>query len=220
MQIACHRCGAMLDEGTAFCPACGAPQIRVSPEQATPPMPPGTPGDLQPPAMPVALEGPVAIDWKRAMPAILGAAAIGAVPSWLPIISLGCCLWLTGAGALAVLFYSKRTAGSGIITVGAGARLGAVTGLCAFLIVALLHLLGTLVTGAGKVKQVMLESLRRSAAGNPDPNAQQILARMSTPEGLALLVTVMVVGAFFVFVIFGIAGGALGASLWGRRKTS
>lgn len=221
MQIACHRCGAMLEEGTAFCPSCGAPQIRVNPEQGvTPPMPPGTPGDLQPPATPVPLGNPVAIDWKRAMPAILGAAAIGAIPSWLPIISLGCCLWLTAAGALSVLFYGKRAGGASSITVGAGTRLGAVTGLCAFLIMAALQFLGMLATGPGKVKQVMLESLRRSAERNPDPSAQQIIARMSTPEGLAMLVTVMIVGALVAYVIFGIIGGAIGASLWGRRQQS
>src|SRR5256885_3188243 len=35
MQQNCHRCGQLIEEQIAFCPVCGAPQIRVSkaPEQ-------------------------------------------------------------------------------------------------------------------------------------------------------------------------------------------
>lgn len=221
MQIACHRCGATVEEGTAFCPACGAPQIRVNAENAaTPPLPPGTPGNLQPPATPVPLGAPAPIDWRRALPAVLLAAVIGAVPSYLPVISLGCCLWLGGAGALAVLFYRRRMTVPAEVTTGAGARLGAVTGLAAFLMVVALQGITALATGPGKMKQAMLEGLRRSAERNPDPNAQQIIAKMSTPEGLATLLTLMLVAGLLVYVIFGIIGGAIGASVWGRRSRS
>src|ERR1051326_7417864 len=57
MDHACHQCGQEIEEGTPFCRHCGAPQIRIPglEEAATPPMPPGTPGEVQPPAEPVVI---------------------------------------------------------------------------------------------------------------------------------------------------------------------
>src|SRR3954470_18373048 len=99
MQIACHRCGAMLEEGTAFCPQCGAPQIRVetpaaSNQPATPSMPPGTPANLQPAATPVALAPP--LDWGVGFKAALLMGVLAAIPASVPIASALCCLWLVG----------------------------------------------------------------------------------------------------------------------------
>src|SRR5512146_3268581 len=79
MEYSCHQCGTAVEEGTAFCPQCGAPQIRVASAQqapASPPLPPGTPETAQPPAEPVALEPgtaeavlPPRIEWSQALPA-------------------------------------------------------------------------------------------------------------------------------------------------------
>jgi hypothetical protein len=215
MQIACHRCGAVLDEGTAFCPSCGAPQIRVSPEQATPPMPPGTPGDLQPPAMPVALPAP--LDWSVGIKACALMGLVASLPSSVPIVSTLCCLWLLGGAALTVKLY-RRWSPVSEITTGQGVRLGAVMGLCTFAFWVVFRIAAEALRGG--FRQRMVEQLQRSAATNPDPNVQEVIRKLATPEGIAIFVTLMIVITLFSFVIFGIAGGALGASLWGRRKTS
>ena len=63
-----------MEEQTPFCRSCGAPQIRVAvPEEAapllndpvTPPLEPGTPAGLQPPAIPVYFEVPAGIQWRK-----------------------------------------------------------------------------------------------------------------------------------------------------------
>jgi hypothetical protein len=60
--------------------------------------------------------------------------------------------------------------------------------------------------------------MRQSAARNPDPSTQELLAKLSTPEGLALMLTFIIVAAFFAFLVFGVIGGAIGASVWGRKQ--
>jgi len=215
MQIACHRCGAMLEEGTAFCPACGAPQIRVSADQpATPPLPPGTPGDLQPPATPFGAPAP--LDWGVAFKTALMMGAVAAIPSSLPVASALCCLWLVGGAALSVMVYQRSR--PGIVTTGMGARLGAVMGLCTFAFWILFRFI--IEAARGDFNARMMQELRRSAAANPDPNVQQMVEKLSTPEGIAIFVTVMVVIMLVSFVVFGIIGGAIGASVWGRRGQS
>src|SRR5581483_6640411 len=103
MERPCYRCGANVDDTNAFCPQCNAPQIRVAisageagsqhapalgeapepvedlREPATGPLPPGTPGELQPPATPMRISGSPAfsqggapasssVDWSQAVP--------------------------------------------------------------------------------------------------------------------------------------------------------
>jgi len=215
MQIACHRCGAMLEEGTAFCPSCGAPQIRVNPEQgATPAMPPGTPGNLQPPAEPVGMPGP--LDWGAGFKAALLMGLVASLPSSVPIVSALCCLWVVGGAALAVKLYRRSHPGE--VTTGQGVRLGAVTGLCAFGFWTLFRIGAEALRGGFRGR--MMEQLQRSAATNPDPNVQEVVRKLATPEGMAVFVTLMIVIMLVSFVIFGVAGGAIGASLWGRRERS
>ena len=215
MQIACHRCGAVLEEGTAFCPSCGAPQIRVNPEPgATPVMPPGTPGELQPPAAPVSLARP--LDWGPGFKAaaLMGLAA--ALPSSVPLVSTLCCLWVVGGAALTIKVYQRYHPGE--VLTGQGVRLGAVMGLCSFAFWMLFRIAAEALRGG--FQQRMVEQLHRSAAANPDPNVQEVVGKLATPEGMAIFVTLMIVIVLVSFVIFGIIGGAIGASVWGRRSSS
>jgi len=219
MQIACHRCGAAIEESATFCPQCGAAQIRVAPSGNVPATPPVTPGSLQPTAQPVMTPVSTDIDWHNGIRAAALAGLIAGVPSALPILSLGCCLWVAGGAALAVMFYQKNRALGSVVTAGMGVRLGAVTGVIAFGIYFALQMLSFAVFNTrGKMREAMLQAMRDSAARNPDPSAQQILERMSTPAGLATIIVVMVVVMFLAFVVFGIAGGAIGASIWGRKQ--
>ena len=213
MDVACYKCGAVIAEGTAFCPQCGAAQIRVSPAAAASASPP--------PAYQVQPLAPAdtRLDWSLGFRVATIAGIIAAIPSALPLVSLGCCLWVIGGGALAVMFYQQKRLAGSVVTGGMGARLGAVTGVLAFVFYFLLQLASIAVThGGGKIREAMLEGMKQSAARNPDPNAQQMLAKMSTPEGLAVVLTLIIVGALFAFLVFGVIGGAVGASVWGRKQ--
>lgn len=218
-----------MEDGVPFCQNCGAPQIRVAATvPAAPPasesLPPGTPENMQPPAQPVPLPAlpPHALDWHVGLAAAAVGGVAAGVASVIPVISIGCCLWMLGGGALAVSFYRRRRPFSEV-TAGMGARLGAVAGVLGFFIfasltamrlfveVVLLHL-------GPRIREEMRQIMEQSAARNPDPQVQAMVQWMTSPQGFATMVTVGMVMFFLAFVIFSSAGGALGASLFGKRE--
>lgn len=221
MPTTCHRCGAALDEGTSFCPACGAPQIRVNADAnmpATPPVPTGTPGNLQPPATPVAM-APTPLDWTSGLKAAALMGLLAGIPSSIRLVSLGCCLWVVGGGALAVMLYQKWKPG-GIVTAGMGSRLGAVTGFFAFAFWFLFNAAAQAAKGMNEFRAELGRQMQEAAARNPDPNAQRMIEQMSTPGGIAVFLTLMIVVMLLAFIVFGVIGGAVGASIWGKRQQS
>ena len=235
-----------MEDGVAFCPHCGAPQIRVAAaiaeQTVTPVFPPGTPGDVQPPAQPVGLApvSPAAIDWSQGMRAsalagLLLALAIFFVPvivagiglvlhlgqtaiGLLVLLASWCCMLV--AGALAVRFYRRRCPDASIRP-GLGARLGAVSGLLGFFLysvpqalrLAFFHL-------GGSVREAMRKAIEQSAAQSPDPKAQEMMRNLMSPGTLAAFLTFLIVLFFLVFLVLPSLGGALGASLWGNKETS
>ncbi len=219
MEHPCHQCGATVEEGTPFCQQCGAPQIRVEADAgATPPLPPGTPGQLQPPAQPVFLTpGPAAparIEWSQALPGTLIAGLLLALSWVIPRASL-VCLWMIVAGVLAVALYRRRSRVP--VTPGMGARLGAVTGLVGFVIYAVLVSLAGLVM-KGQLRGMLSAALQQAASANPNPAVREAVQRLSTPEGMALLFTLMMVIMLAAFLVFSAIGGALGAALFRPRE--
>ncbi len=221
MDSTCHQCGREIEEGAPFCRNCGAPQIRIPglEEPVAPPMPPGTPGELQPPAQPVAIAHvPAAaapgVDWSHALPAAGWAGVLLAV-AWL-VPYLGYFLWIIGAGVIAVAFYRRRVPGA-VLTPANGARIGAVCGLFGFAGFAALMAIGLLLLrGSTKFREMLQQSMQQAAAANPDPKAQEILAWMTSPAGLALMVTIVMVVFLVGFIALSSAGGALGAKLFRR----
>ncbi len=190
---------------------------------ATPPLPPGTPEQLQPPAQPVTLPAqpvappaPTRIEWHTACPGAIAAAVLLAICWMIPGASL--CLWTVAGGALAVLLYQRRRQGS--VTPGLGARLGAVTGFLAFIVFAIVTSLELLATRGGAMRTVLTQVMQQAAARNPNPEVQQMIERMNSPEGLALLVTIGMILVFVGFLAFSAIGGAIGAALFGRREKS
>lgn len=182
-------------------------------------MPPGTPGEVQPPAQPVTVGAPVSyrgIDWSHALPAALWAGALLAI-AWIVPYS-GYFLWIVAAGILAVALYRRR-AGGAPVTRANGARIGAVCGLFGFIGFAGIVSLGLLVLrGSTKFRELLQQAIQQASANNPDPAAQQMLAHMTTPAGLALLVTIVLVFFMIGFIALGSAGGAIGAWLFSPKK--
>ena len=236
-----------MEDGVAFCPHCNAPQIRVAAavaEQAvTPVFPPGTPGDVQPPAQPVGLApvSPGAIDWSQgvraaALAGLLLALAIFFASVIIAIIGsilhLGqgplalllflaswCCMLV--AGALAVRFYRRRRPGAAVGP-GMGARLGVLSGLLGFFFYGVPQALRlALFNFGGSVREAMQKAIEQSAAQSPDPRAAEEMVRnLMSPGGLAAILTVLVALVLLVFLGLSSLGGALGASVWGGKESS
>lgn len=240
MDHTCYRCHAEIPESTAFCPHCGAPQIRVvtpeteaqqppptaehpeAPGQVLPPPPPAGPppypywgqGTTSPPQQPGIIRWDLA--WKGALLSGIGAAVLSAIP----FVSLGCCLWMLCAGAFSVALYRKQVPGT-LITPGMGMRLGALAGVFGFVANAIVSTL-SLVSQRTNFRQAMEEQMHKQMAGNTDPKVQQMVQNMldwmSTPQGEATLIVMFLVIFGIVFVVLTAAGGAIGASMFGPRR--
>ena len=187
--------------------------------QPLPPAPPATawqqPGVTYP-QQPTAIHWDLA--WKGALLAGVGAAILTATP----IISVGCCLWMLGAGALSVSMYQKRVPGT-LITPGMGMKVGALAGVIGFALNAVLTTVSFLTFRArGDFRQAMEEQMQRQMSSNNDPKVQEMMQRMvewiATPQGVATLIVISLLVLAVMFVLFCAAGGALGASMFARRR--
>ena len=104
-----------------------------------------------------------------------------------------------------------------------GARLGAATGMVASFISSAFTTLTILLMGSGKMRDAMRQAMEQSATRNPDPNAAAMAHRlmefMTSPGGFALVMTLWFAINFLALMAFAAAGGALGASLFGKRDS-
>src|SRR5882757_7159903 len=135
MDNLCHRCNSEVAPGTPFCPQCGAPQIRVTvpASQAPDPRIDRDEGIHSIPSIPAPPHS--TIRWSSALPktAVSGFATVAILIlvvslTQMPALSL---LVLPLGGAFSVLLYVRGNTKQRL-TPGAGARLGAVTGLFSF----------------------------------------------------------------------------------------
>jgi hypothetical protein len=219
----CYKCQTSIDETLPFCPHCGAPQIRVTvPEEETPSLPNVaaphvTPSSWPPPPPPYQ---PNAVQWTIAAKGALLAGVISAILSGIPVVGFGCCLWMLGGGALAVWLYQRRIPGV-FVTPGMGMRMGALSGAIGFLVTAVWWVF-LFTKNSQEVRTVFAEQMEKSIARNPDPHAQevghQIINYMNTPEGLATFFVAGLAIMAVIYVVFCAAGGALGASMFTRRR--
>jgi hypothetical protein len=219
----CYKCGAAVEEGAPFCPECRAPQIRVNlPNDvetqvkdvpATPAFPPGTPGDLQPPARPVAL--PVHIRIRDVLGPVLASTVVLLVMAGLlPQLAL---IESVLAGALAVWLFARRRPDLRI-TGRAGARIGVYGGLTVFAFL-FVSLVAGFVTGTGAEldRQLLQQTLQKMATIDP-AMANDLGERLKSPDFMAAFVVIrtalvglMLVGCFAL-------GGALAARMVRRRR--
>lgn len=204
-----------MEQGTAFCPQCRAPQIRVAvPEPVSLS---GTTSDSSlPPYFDSALTN--RIEWSQALPATALAGLIAAVLMMTPLAGFG--LGMLIGGSMSVVFYRRRIPMANV-TPGMGARLGMVTGILGGGIFAALLSIGTMLFHAwDTIRGKLIEVVEQTAARNPDPQAQQAMEFFKSPEGIVLLVTTALIGTLIAFVIFSGLGGALGAALLRRKEHS
>jgi hypothetical protein len=215
MEQPCHKCGQSIEEGVPFCPHCSAPQIRVV--IAEPPAAPEF-GNEAPranqlesavprPEPMVSLASPTAlIRWREG----LFAAATAGLLAGLGMTLIGLFgLWMIAAGFMSVFFYRRRTRGD-LLRPGAGARLGAVSGILGYSLFCLM----TVPTGFFRV---MISEMLQRYAQRADPQVRALteswLEVLKTPSG----VIVWLVSLFLFMVIASAIGGALGGVLLGRK---
>jgi hypothetical protein len=120
------------------------------------------------------------------------------------------------AGILSVIFYRWRSPGS-TLTPGAGARLGAMSGLLGFVIFLLFAAISASVAGGAELRKTLAQAVEQSASRAADPQSQRVLEFLRTPQGLAAVMIAGLAFAFVAFLILTSLGGALGAFLL-RRK--
>jgi hypothetical protein len=193
-------CGAQLPPDSLFCHKCGKPQREIGPaaEATEATVPEAVPIPLPAPAPVVPLGFRNAVAMRTAFMVAIAAALL----SWIPFVNA--VLWLA-AGFFAVYLYRRRT--GVLLNVRAGLRIGWITGLLVYFIVAiffggflvLFHL-----SGGAEVFQTQF----RNAA---DPRMMEALKMLQNGPDVALLLMQL-----FVFITFlSMAGGAIGAKLTG-----
>jgi len=221
MEITCNRCHQAILAENCYCPACGLPQLVYAAD--------APPGQTQPERWDGAVQDAGSVDWKPALRAALKLAIpAGLLCSGYPLLGIFGLVWMAVAGAWAVVLYlrSQRPAW---ITIGAGARIGLVTGLLGAWIAAatmsVLLFAMRFFFHQGKVfdnfwqTQVSEKLAQQWAASGLD--AQTILAAkamLNSPEGRGGMTLSVIVFVVLTLVIFATAGGALGARLMGRTR--
>lgn len=156
--------------------------------------------------------------WKGALLSGIGAAVLTSIP----FVSVGCCLWMLGAGAASVALYRRQVPGV-LITPGMGMRLGALAGVFGFIANAIVSTVSFVaLKKSGNFRRLMEEQMQKQMAGNSDPKVHQMMQNMldwmSTPQGAATLIVLFLAIFGIIFVLLTAAGGALGASMFNPRR--
>ncbi|HZQ67782.1 MAG TPA: hypothetical protein VFA68_04615 [Terriglobales bacterium] len=195
-----------------FCAACGAPQIRVA---GYSPEPEHIARDLtqDAPVSPVYHPG---IQWSQALRPTAMAGLFGALLMFTPLGVFG--LSMLMAGALSVYLYRRRNPWA-TLTTGSGAKLGIASGFFGSLMFGWGAAVLVLIFHAGgHVRAIIVQALDQSAARNPDPEVQQMVQYLKSPDGLATAGIFFAVFLVVFFVALAGAGGAIGAVMARRRE--
>ena len=203
---ACSQCGAEVEQGVPFCPACRAPQIRVGRSEAEAPVSPETwPARPEVPA--AAITTKPEFDRRRARRSALVSGGLLVMVMLLPPLAPFAILWMLLAGALSATLYQRR---AGRATAGEGARLGITAGFFAFAIMTVLSgasaALALAILSPAEIRAALQTQLTRTLANNPDPAVRQALEQMLTPHGIVLAFVSLFIG---LIVLCGL-GGMLG----------
>jgi hypothetical protein len=223
MEITCTRCHQAVETDKSYCPTCGLPQLVYSADVI--------PGQAPPERFSEPVRDASTVDWKRAMrAALMLAVPAGLLCSLFSPVSIFGLLWMSLAAAWAVALYlrSQRPAW---ITIGAGARIGLVTGLLAAWMAAAASGITLFVMRfplhQGKTldetwQTIITDQVARqwTSAG---VDAQSIILYKSwllSPEGRAGSMLSAIGLLMTALIFFAIGGGALGARFQARSRRS
>ncbi|MDE3187398.1 MAG: hypothetical protein KGM96_07735 [Acidobacteriota bacterium] len=231
METTCTRCHQTTQAESCYCPHCGLPQLVYA----------GDNSGGQAPSEPWAgaVRDASTIDWKPAMRAALTLAVpAGLLSSAISPVGVLGLFWMAGAAAWAVLLY-MRSQRPAWITIGAGARIGLVTGLLAawlafavsggtlFVQRFVLHQ-STQIDADWKTRVNMSQEMAQEwTAGMGSSDAAhaeavalraQVQAWMMSPWGHAGIETFGIAVNSLFLLFFAAGGGAAGARMLARRR--
>jgi hypothetical protein len=229
MEITCSRCHQPVQADNRYCPACGLPQLVYSAEVV--------PGQAQPARWDEAVRDASSVDWKLALRAVLMLAVpAGILSSGASELGRLGILWMTAAAAWAVVLYvrSQRPAW---ITIGAGARIGLVTGILggwlafsasggALLVHRFILHESSQIDAEWKNRVDLSQQLTQqwtAGMGTADEaqakaSQAQFKALMLSPEGHAGIEAFGFAFNSAFLLLFAVAGGALGARWMARTR--
>lgn len=221
MERTCNRCHQTVPEESCYCPTCGLPQLVYTSEDGTAAVPAERWNE--------AVRDAGQVQWRPA----LRAAMLLAIPAGLlscgfsPVGLLGL-FWMAVAAAWAVSLYVRKQRPAWI-TIGAGARIGLVTGLMAGWLAfgatgAAFYCTRYLLHGAQPFDELWTTLVNQNF--NPQlqataENAQAIAGLRSlalSPEGRAGFMLAGMVVLEMALLVFAAAGGALGARIIARSR--
>lgn len=225
MEMTCTRCHQAVPEQSCFCSNCGLPQLLYTAE--------GTGSSSLSESLPEGARDASSIEWKPGM----RAACVLAIPAGLlssgisPLSALGL-MWMGMAAVWAVVLY-MRSQKPAWITIGAGARIGLVTGImaawlafgisgCVLFVERVAFHHSSEIDSEWKNRVEKSEQLTQQwAAQMGVADAAQASAQrnwMLSPEGHAGFQTFGMATSCLFLVLFATAGGALGARFVGRSR--
>ncbi|MGD0731552.1 MAG: hypothetical protein ABR956_09815 [Terracidiphilus sp.] len=223
MEITCTRCHQTVMTDNCYCPACGLPQFFYTAAEAQP-------GQTQPERWSEPVRDASMVEWKPALrAAVTLAVPAGLLCSLFSPVNIFGLLWMSAAAAWAVMLY-MRSQRPAWITIGAGARIGLVTGLLggwmaaaatAITLFSMRFFLHQGKTFDDSWQTIINDQVSRqsSAAGADAQTVAIYKAWLLSPEGRAGLMLGCIVFLLAALVLFAVGGGALGARLQaGSRK--
>ena len=221
MEITCTRCHQAVLADNCYCPTCGLPQLQYSAENV--------PGQAPAERWLEPVKDASIVDWKRAMrPALALAIPAGALCSLFSPVSIFGLLWMTIAAAWVVALY-LRNQRPAWITIGAGARIGLVTGLLGAWTAAAASGLSLFVMRfflhQGKTLDetwttIISDQVARqwTSAGVDAQTISLYKGWLLSPEGRAGSMLSAICFLVAVLIFFAVGGGALGARLQARAR--
>jgi hypothetical protein len=204
-------CGAQLPPDARFCHKCGKPQYDYPglEQEPAPPAPPPPPAIVPTPEISFHNRLAVRIGFVVALTSFLPFMFLQAIP-FLPAVVAFL------AGFLAVFSYSRLTGKS--LSIRSGARMGWITGLFSFAIIAAFFTLSMIVVATqGKI---LVDHLRDYQGPFFHPKSDQIDAvakLLQDPATFALSMVGVLLLFFIMLTALPVLGGALGAKVFEKE---
>jgi hypothetical protein len=222
MEVTCIRCHQTVQDGSCYCPNCGLPQLVFSAENSGEAGQGDRWGD--------AVRDASAVDWNSALRLTLSLAIPAGIlcAMLLPANILGLLLMgATAAWAVALYTRGHRPA---LITVGAGARIGFVTGVVASWTAAAMSGFSLYAMRFWLHQGSWLDSIwqdfvnkwqaQEAAIGADAQNVAAFKAILTSQDGRAGFVLFAIAFLMGTLVLFAVAGGALSARMLTRARRS
>lgn len=190
-------CGTFLVENAVFCHRCGRPvnaQARAQEQAAAPPTPVVVipPANTVPTPLPIGFGNPIAVRVAFLM-------SLGILMTAL-LLSLAIPVWCLTGGWAAAWIYGRLT---GLrLSIGAGARLGSLTGVLSSAGIAVMVALEMAVSGKEMLDELSSQMIKQN------PGFSEIV---NNPTSLGIVLVMSMILIFVIVVGICAAGGALGA---------